>query len=383
MGRAYHTLTHRRPGGRDKKCEVRGGKCEPFVPHEETEPFFERTGGVSTVSPISTRILTAVNLPTGVKDLDEPPECLFLTGTLPAGPRVAIVGTRRPTIEAYRFAQELARQLATAGVAVVSGGAVGIDTAAHEGALQAGAGTLVVAPASYSRAYPEVNRALFARVVENGGGYLTPFVEPTTARRHEFFARNALMVSLCVAVILVQAPHRSGARNATHWARELKRPYWVVPHAPWCSQGASNVAELRSGGMPLSGSGEVVSWLSKNHHAPIPLHAALHPSVQSLVDGAEIGAQPMEKGKRTGPRVVRGEAAGRAGLDDTQPDVTGPHRDVCRLVAQLTHGPRHADELCVILGWEPGHLQATVLHATLLGEVRRNDAGLLVSCSRG
>jgi predicted Rossmann fold nucleotide-binding protein DprA/Smf involved in DNA uptake len=267
---------------------------------------------------------------------------------------------------------------------VVSGGAVGIDTAAHEGALRAGAGTLVVAPASYCCPYPEANRGLFSRIVENGGGYLTPFNEPTTAQRHAFFARNGLLVSLCVAVILVQAPFRSGARNAVSWARDLKRPYWVVPHAPWCLQGTSSIIEMRLGGMPLVGASDVLSWLVRNHHAPIPLDAIMQFPLLSPPDGRVADEGADDKTERdVSPRVIRGDAVRKRSVDDTQRDATGPHRDVCKLVAQLSNGPRYPDELCAALGWEPAHLQATVLHATLLGEARRNDAGQLVCCSRG
>lgn len=343
---------------------------------------------MSPIAPNSPRLLTAAQFPTGVKDLEAPPERLFLTGQLPPGPRVAVIGTRRPTPEAYCFAQELALDLAKAGVAVVSGGAVGIDTAAHEGALRAGARTLVVAPSSYCSPYPEANRELFARIVAGGGGYLSPFNEPMKAQRHLFFARNALLVSLCVAVILVQAPYRSGARNATQWARKLGRPYWVVPHPPWCPQGGASVAELRSGGLPLAGANDVRSWLAKNRYAAVPL-AGLTQGLEPCPfedngtpeRGAVVTGLGDAAGRDTQPRVIR--AARQPSTDDTQRDATGPHQDVCKLVAQLASGPRHADELCAALGWEPGRLQATLLHATLLGEVRRNDAGLLTNCSRG
>src|SRR5690606_228303 len=134
------------------------------------------------------------------------------------------------------------------GVVVVSGGALGIDTAAHRGALRTGMGTLVVAPASYCCAYPEQNRQLFAAIVEAGGGYLTSHGPGTPARRHAFFARNGLLISLCITVVLVQAPFRSGARHAFVWARRLKRPLWDVPHAPWCGRSTACVADMRLGG---------------------------------------------------------------------------------------------------------------------------------------
>lgn len=339
---------------------------------------------VPTKTAFEPRQLTGAALPTGVGDLSDPPKCLYLTGTLPPGPRVAVVGTRRPTVEAYRFAQELATELAQAGVVVVSGGALGIDSAAHEGALMAGAGTLVVAPASYSCPYPEENRELFKRVVSLGGGYLTPFDEPTAARRHAFFQRNALLVSLCEATVMVQAPFRSGARNALLWARRLGRPYWVVPHAPWCPQGSSSIAELRLGGRPLGSAKDVLTWLEQHNRRGVPPAAVGSPpnddeptlrrAPRGWTGSSPSGTHPtIDEQTRVSEHRATEATQRRAGRN------AGPHRDVCKLVAQLANGPKHPDELCAVLAWEPGHLNSTVLHATLLGEVVRTASGHLAT----
>ena len=119
------------------------------------------------------RCLTGSSLPGRLADLAAPPERLFLRGELPRGPAVAIVGTRYPSARAKMYARTLAKELARAGVAVISGGAKGIDSAAHLGALAVGGATVVVAPAGFKRPFPEKNAALFAQVVEQGGAYLS------------------------------------------------------------------------------------------------------------------------------------------------------------------------------------------------------------------
>jgi DNA processing protein len=298
--------------------------------------------------------------PVGVRDLAEPPNELFLSGSIPPGPRVALVGTRRPTNEAIKFTEQLALELAEAGVVVVSGGAVGIDTAAHRGALRAGAATLVVAPSSYSCPYPEENVALFRQIVGTGGGYLTSAAEDAKAQRHAFFARNGLMVSLCSTVVLIQAPHRSGARNAALWSRRLSRPYWVVPHPPWCASGAASVSELRLGGKPLWGSKDITAWLATRGEHAIPLPVPLDEPAVAPVDELVQPAKPLVD-------------VTPAGDDERNPEA--PHRDVCRLVAALARGPRHPDELCGVLGWSAARLHSTVLHATLMGEAKRLATG--------
>lgn len=332
-------------------------------------------GPVSQFAATSTRCLTRDALPFGVRDLEDPPKRLYLTGTLPPGPRVAIVGTRTPTKEAYAYTQALASELAQAGVVVVSGGALGIDTAAHEGALRAGAGTLVVAPSSFDCPYPEQNRGLFHRVVERGGGYLTFFDTPTVARRHVFFARNALMVSLCATLVIVQAPLRSGARNAALWARTLGRPYWVVPHSPWCMRGSSSVAELRLGGRPLATAKELRSWLTEQR-----LHAVPHGGQM----GGEMGETPDDDKTEALQRTPGAGAPEDCDNEATQRLTEGnfPQLDICRLVSALRPGPRHPDELCSTLNWQPARLQSTVLHGTLMGEVARTDSGLIALVSQ-
>jgi DNA processing protein len=146
-------------------------------------------------------------------------------------------------------------------VSVVSGGAVGIDRAAHQGALSAGGPTLVVAPAGWERAYPEENQALFQRIVAEGGGYLSLLHPRQPTQRGLFLRRNGCMVALSQAVVLVEAPYRSGARNAAKHARDLGRPLMVVPSSPWVKSGRGSNVELKSGALLVQSSADVLANL--------------------------------------------------------------------------------------------------------------------------
>lgn len=170
--------------------------------------------------------------PARLRDLRDPPERLWVRGSLPRAPAVAIVGTRRADRAAIDFTEQLARELAHAGVSIVSGGAVGIDAAAHRGALLADAHTLVVQAAPLAHPYPRANHALFARVLEQGGwlSETAPGIPPQPFR---FLARNRLIAALADAVVVVQAPARSGALSTARFARTLARPLFAVPAAPW------------------------------------------------------------------------------------------------------------------------------------------------------
>jgi len=205
-----------------------------------------RPNGV-LMSEVADRCLTGSTLPGRLADLEEPPERLFLRGELPRGPAVAVVGTRRPSAEYAGFARRLARELAAAGVAVLSGGAKGIDTEAHRGALEGGGVTVVVAPGGFERPYPRQNAELFRKIVSAGGAYLSLPEPHCPAPRGIFFARNACLVALAHLVVVVESPIRSGARNAAAHARRLGRPLYIVPAAPWHGKGRGCLAELRLG----------------------------------------------------------------------------------------------------------------------------------------
>ncbi len=196
--------------------------------------------------------------PARLAELPQPPPVLWISGTLFDGsrghaPAVAIVGTRKPVPEAASFAGELAGAVARAGGVVVSGGALGIDAAAHRGALAHGGRTWVVAPTGHTHVYPEGHGALYDEVVAAEGALVWPFAPPTIARRHNFFRRNGVLVALADVVVVVQAGIPSGALNAAAWARKLSRPLWVVPAPPWMRHFRGCHAELdRGGARPLT-----------------------------------------------------------------------------------------------------------------------------------
>jgi DNA processing protein len=204
------------------------------------------------------RVLEGAQIPLRLLELGHPPSRVHLCGDLPAGPSAAIVGTRKPTPEARRFAFRLAADLSRAGVAVLSGGAKGIDHAAHLGALRGRGATLVVAPSGFFAPYPEEHAALYAAVLERNGGYLSLVGDDVVAHPANFFARNAVLAALAHVLVVVEMPLRSGARNAARWARKLGRPLLVVPAVPWNVQGRGCLLELRRGALLCEGAADVL-----------------------------------------------------------------------------------------------------------------------------
>lgn len=171
--------------------------------------------------------------------MQQPKEPVYLWGKLPPGPWVAIVGRRTPLAGSVEAAFQLAKQLASYGVTVISGGARGIDTAAHEGALAGGGVSVVVAPSWLHDAHPKDNRDLFDRIVRGGGGYLTVTPETERAARHRFLERNQVMAALSDAVVLGQTAFRGGGLNTMAHARKFQVPCFVLPCAFDCASRGS------------------------------------------------------------------------------------------------------------------------------------------------
>jgi DNA processing protein len=175
-------------------------------------------------------------------------------------PAVAMVGARAPSAAGERFARTLARELAEAGVGVVSGLALGIDAAAHAGALDGGGRTVAVLGCGIDRDYPRRNAALAARIAAAGAivSEWGPGVEPAPWR---FPVRNRIVAALAQATVVVEATRRSGALITADHALALGRDVLAVPGAPWLELGGGTLALLRAGAAPVGGVGDVLDAL--------------------------------------------------------------------------------------------------------------------------
>ncbi|HEY3375296.1 MAG TPA: DNA-processing protein DprA [Candidatus Aquicultor sp.] len=157
------------------------------------------------------------------------PRALFVKGNLePYSTAVAIVGARRSTSHGKILAEELAAELAEEGIVIVSGGARGIDSAAHKGALEAGGVTLAVLGSGPDIIYPPENRQLFERVIENGA-IISEYPPGTIPMAHNFPARNRIVAGMCKAVIVVEASEKSGALITADFALEYGREVFAAP----------------------------------------------------------------------------------------------------------------------------------------------------------
>lgn len=193
--------------------------------------------------------------------LGDPPERIFVRGSIPDGTMVAIVGARDADPAGCRFAHRLARELVEAGVSVISGGATGIDSASHKGALEAGGRTVAVLGAGFDHPYPKSNVGLFGQL-ERSGALLSEFEPGVPPSRWTFPRRNRIVAALASAVIVVQASARSGALITAKEARKIGVPVGAVPASPADVRGRGCNSLIRGNAAMIEGVSDVANMLS-------------------------------------------------------------------------------------------------------------------------
>lgn len=186
---------------------------------------------IERTAELEARILTLVDrdYPEELRVLSLPPPVLYCRGLLPRRPAVAIVGSRRADAVGLEIAEFFAEQLAAVGLTIVSGFAVGIDTAAHRGALIAAGGTTVaVLGSGLDVPYPRANAKLVAQVTSRGA-LVTEFPLGTAPLARNFPIRNRIIAALAHGTLVVQATRRSGSLITAGLALELGRDVYAIP----------------------------------------------------------------------------------------------------------------------------------------------------------
>jgi DNA processing protein len=223
--------------------------------------------------------------PPPLLDLELPPPVLYVRGTLGAAPRLAIVGSRQADPDGIEAAELFARELAAAGLTIVSGLARGIDSAAHCGALEAPGGrTDAVLACGIDRVYPWRNARLAERISARGA-VISEFPIGTEPMPRHFPIRNRLIAALAVGTLIVQAARRSGTLITARLALELGRDVYALP-GPVFHQRAHGANELlRDGAFVALAPRDVLETLPlaiRDRLAPSPAASAAVPSFTGL-----------------------------------------------------------------------------------------------------
>ena len=202
-----------------------------------------------------------LDYPPLLREIFDPPAMLFYRGVLPnpESPLVAMVGTRKPSPQAAVRAFTLGRHLGEAGIPVVSGLALGIDSMAHRGNLDANAPTVAVLGSGPDMVYPSSNRDLARRILENGGIIFSEYPPGTRPYKGNFPARNRIISALSRGVLIVEAPEKSGALITAEFALEQGRDLWVDGAFVSSPRSAGTRALVEDGAMSISSAEDIIA----------------------------------------------------------------------------------------------------------------------------
>lgn len=195
------------------------------------------------------------DFPAGLKTIHQPPKQLYFQGSLEIGPAVAVVGTRKMSPYGRECVARLVPELVRLGQTIVSGLAFGIDAAAHQAALDSGGKTIAVIGTGVDddSIYPRAHLGLARRIIKEGGCVVSEYPPGTGAFKHHFPERNRLIAGLSRAVLVIEAPEKSGAMITARLALESGLDVWAVP-GPINHPNAWGPNRLiRDGAVPIAG----------------------------------------------------------------------------------------------------------------------------------
>lgn len=275
-----------------------------------------------------------------LRQIAHPPHLLYVYGETDLTDRfpVAVVGTRRASAYGLTHTREIAAELAQTGVCVVSGLALGIDAAAHTGALDGGGRTVAVLGSALDKPYPQENDPLMQRILESGGSVVSEYAPGTPPSRYSFLQRNRIIAGMCLGTLVTEGPRRSGALNTATRTLENGREVFALP-GNVDSPGAQLPNMLISEGARLvTGAADILSAL------------VIEP--KDAPKDAQAAVAPMEAPAEKKPHIP-------GGLDETQ-------RAIC---AALLAGEADFDALCAVSGLESDELGALLIEMEMDGLV--------------
>jgi DNA processing protein len=304
---------------------------------EQELSLVERTGA---------RIIfyTDAEYPDLLKHIAMPPLLLYVRGTLlsSCARTIAIVGSRQATAYGRECIAQIMPSVAAHGWCVVSGGARGIDTMAHEEALTCGVSTVVVLGSGLLVPYPRDNKQLFERVVTHGGAVMSSFGMTVDPEQWHFPARNRIIAGMSLGVVVVQAAQKSGAHITARYALDYGREVFAVP-------------------------GKFNDALSAGCHELIHQGATLLRSAEDLFEPFEPSVRPISRKTVT--------EADTAQLAITQPLTVGERIMVCcRTGASI-------DELMSLLDLPAERVYEELFSLQMAGKVRQDFTGKFCSTS--
>lgn len=291
-----------------------------------------------------------------LRTIYDPPALLYVRGTLPANDCFAIVGSRKATDYGIDFTRELANQLATHDICVVSGMAKGVDSAAHVGALDANGRTIAVLGCGVDRIYPAENTRLYCDILEHNA-IISEYPPNSLPAIHHFPARNRIISGLSRGVLVVEAAQGSGSLITADFALEQGRELFATPGAVRHPNSLGPHQLLKEGAQLVTGIDDILHVLWPDT-----------PTIALPVVVQKPPPEPEPVAATPPPPEPEPELESELIVADLDP----PSAEVYEM---LTDNPLHHDEIARKCALTPMILSAILLDLELRGVARQLPGG--------
>lgn len=215
---------------------------------------------------IKTLTLGDIDFPASLALIPQPPKQLYVLGAplnlLLERPAISIVGSRKVSPYGRSVSLTLARELATQGITIISGLALGVDSLAHQAALEVGGLTIAVLPCGLDAIYPASHTQLAKEILQHGGTLVSEYPAGTPPLKPHFIARNRLVAGLGLGVLVTEAAEKSGTLHTANFALEQGKAVFAVPGniTSQLSKGTNNL--IKSGALPITDSDDILNALN-------------------------------------------------------------------------------------------------------------------------
>lgn len=323
---SWEGITAATPNERSERTGLPLNACQAILDTED--PRLERA--VRTLEDLQAKVITCQDpgYPVGLTTLPQPPAVLYYRGHHPTvETALAIVGARKATRGICQFVQKMARDLTGYGICIVSGLARGLDTAAHQGALEGGGATIGVLGCGIDRIYPAENSALAEAMLENGT-ILSEYPPGVPPLPQHFPARNRIISGLSQGVLVGEATRNSGSLITADFALEQGREVFALPGLPYSEWSAGTNDLLKQGAQLVTEVDDILQVLWP----------------------------------------CRPTVAAQKATEDLAGSLSGPQKTVLDMIGPT---PCHIDEITRQSGLTPMEVSATLLDLELQGGVEQ------------
>jgi len=252
---------------------------------------------------LSTSVRIIRNVPEKLRNIPQPPRQLYVLGDvneLLGRPCVTVVGSRKVSAYGRAVTLRLAGELAKSGIVIISGLAIGVDSLAHQAALEAGGLTIAVLPSGVENVYPPSHHGLAKQILQQGGALISEYPAGEIAYKDHFIARNRIASGLGDALLITEAAEKSGTLHTANFALEQGRPVLAVPGNITSPTSAGTNNLIKTGATPVTSVRDIFHALGleateERREAP----RSGNPHEQALLDllfsGLSDGAEILEQ----------------------------------------------------------------------------------------